>query len=58
MVYFKTGFVILASANLTYLLARKMIKLDPVELALGEELIKSKKRRRELIEDSYNRYYL
>lgn len=36
--------------------ARKMIKLDPVELALGEELIKSKKRRRELIEDSYNRY--
>ena len=58
MVYFKTGFVILASTNLTYLLARKMIKLDPVELALGEELIKSKKRRRELIEDSYNRYYL
>ncbi|CAH1800609.1 unnamed protein product [Owenia fusiformis] len=30
--------------------------LDPTELALGEEMVKSKKRRREIIEDSFNRY--
>ena len=36
--------------------ARKLIKLDPLELAIGEELIKSSKRRREIVEMSYNRY--
>ena len=33
----------------------KVVKLDPLELALGEEMIKSSKRRREIIEMSYNR---
>lgn len=36
--------------------AAKNIKLNPYELAIGEEMIKSQKRRRELIEMSYNRY--
>ena len=34
---------------------RKIRKLDPVGLAIGEELIKSQKRRREIIDDSFNR---
>lgn len=34
----------------------KVVKLSPVELAIGEELIKSSKRRREIIEGSFNRY--
>lgn len=36
----------------------KPVKLDPLEMAIGEELIKSRKRRREIIEMSYNRYDL
>jgi len=35
--------------------AKKRVKLTPTELAVGEELIKSNKRRRELVELSYNR---
>ncbi|ESO12619.1 hypothetical protein HELRODRAFT_159187 [Helobdella robusta] len=35
---------------------RKIVKLNPLELAIGEEIVKSKKRRRELVELSYNRY--
>ena len=37
------------------MIAGKNTKLDAVELAMGEELIKSSKRRRELIELSFNR---
>ena len=36
--------------------ASKVVKLSPLELAIGEELVKSRKRRRELIEDSYHRW--
>ena len=34
---------------------KKVRKLDPIGLAIGEEVIKSKKRRREIEEMSYNR---
>lgn len=36
--------------------SKKIKKLDPLGLAIGEELVKSKKRRRELIEESYHKY--
>lgn len=35
--------------------ARKLIKLTPLELAIGEEMVKSRKRRREIEEMSYHR---
>ena len=35
--------------------AQPIRKLDPVGLAIGEELVKSAKRRREIIDGSYNR---
>jgi AdoMet-dependent rRNA methyltransferase SPB1 len=34
----------------------KIVKLSPLELAVGEEMVKSRKRRRELVEMSYHRY--
>ena len=33
-----------------------VVKLTPMELALGEEIVSSKKRRREILEMSYNRF--
>lgn len=36
--------------------AKKIYKLSPEELAIGEELLKSSKRRREIVESSYNRF--
>ncbi|CAD5117659.1 DgyrCDS6411 [Dimorphilus gyrociliatus] len=36
--------------------SKKVKKLDPLGLAIGEELVKSKKRRRELIEESYHKF--
>ena len=39
-----------------YIAAGKNTKLDAVELAMGEELIKSSKRKRELLELSFNRF--
>ena len=37
------------------IVAMKKVKLDPVELAIGAEMIKSAKRKRELIEGSFHR---
>jgi len=34
---------------------KKRVKLNPYELAIGEEIIRSEKRKRELVEMSYNR---
>lgn len=47
----KDGFEIVPASA-----AGKIIKLDPVELAIGEQLIKSAKSRKEIEELSYNRY--
>jgi len=39
----------------TLIAGKPPIKLTPLELAVGEELTKSRKRRRELIDMSYHR---
>lgn len=39
----------------TLIAGKPPIKLTPLELAIGEELTKSRKRRRELIDMSYHR---
>jgi len=49
----KDGFEVVSQNALP---SKKILKLDPEGLALGEELIKSSKRRREILEMSYNRY--
>ena len=38
--------------------AEKVVKLTPFELAIGEELIKSRHRQRELEDESFNRQVL